>query len=163
MVPINIKWLVQRENTKNLSSKIFTLGQTLVQECLERKQYGIWRNVNHPDDTFIPDFPISLKSIFCFPLIVEEQVMGIVCGGSETKDSSFSKLIRYGNILISTMTAHLETDLVKESLDRHFMKMSTLLDMNRVLEMAANEDELLGVLVDFTLMFIPSDFCIDYS
>ena len=145
---------------KNLSSKIFTLGQTLVQECLERKQYGIWRNVNHLDDSFIHDFPISLKSMFCFPLIVEQQVKGIVFGGSETKDSSYSNLIRYGNVLISTMNAYLQIDLVKESLDRHFMKMSTLLDINRVLEVAANEDELLRMLADFALMFIPSDFCI---
>ena len=152
--------VVSVEGTLNhLSSKIFTLGDTLVEECMERKRYGVWRNMDRRDDTFIPAFPIPLKSIFCFPLIVEEEVLGIVWGGSETKDSSFSKLIQYGNILISTMTAHLETDLVKESLDRHFMKMSTLLDMNRVLEMATNEDELLGVLVDFTLMFIPSDFC----
>ena len=98
--------------------------------------------------------------MFCFPLIVEQQVKGIVFGGSETKGSSYSNLVRYGNVLISTMNAYLQIDLVKESLDCHFMKMSTLLDINRVLEVAANEDELLRMLADFALMFIPSDFCI---
>ena len=40
------------------------------------------------------------------------------------------------------------------------MKMSTLLDMNRLLEMAANIDKQLEVIADFALMFIPSDFCV---
>lgn len=58
------------------------------------------------------------------------------------------------------MTACLQTDFVKESLDHHFMKMSSLLDMSRVMEMATKEDDLLYMLVDFALQFIVGDFCI---
>lgn len=146
-------------NCKNLSSEIITIGQTIAEECMERKNYGIWRKVDHFDDFFIHDGSFSLTSIFCFPIIVEQQVMAILIGGSETKDAPFSNLIQHGRVLIETMTAFLQTDLAKETLDGHLMKMSTLLDMNRVLEMAANEEELLRVLADYVLMFIPSDFC----
>ena len=75
---------------KNLPSKILSLGQTFAQECIEKKRYGIWRNIDRLEGPLIHDFPISLKSIFCFPLIVEQQVMGIILGGSETKGASFS-------------------------------------------------------------------------
>ena len=160
MGQIYLKWFVQRESKKKFLLKFSLLSKRLSRHALTANGLVSWNNVDHMNHPFMFDFPISLKSIFCLPLIVEEQVMGIVCGGSETKNATFSNLFQYGNILISMMTSNLQTDSMKESLDRHIMKMSTLLDMNKILDMATNIEDLLRELVDFTQLLIPSDFCI---
>lgn len=145
---------------KQLVSLSLPIEKTCLKEVMEEKQYQTWHYTDRMTHFPIHEFPVQLKSLFCFPIIIQEQVVCIVCGGSETKVAWSADLALYGEILISQMTACLETDLVKESLNRHLMKMASLLDMSKVMKMAKTKDELLHILVDFMLQLIVGNFCI---
>lgn len=134
---------------------------TFLYDAIERKQFQAWSHVNNDlRSFFLHPLNIDLKALFCIPIIVNGMPQGVYFGGSINFYNFSTLFCDFGSLFYEVINVLHELVDLEVAADRQLMRISSLMEMRKAMNLVKKKDELLYMLVDVALQLIPGDFCV---
>lgn len=136
----------------------FTIKNSNLLDIVQKEQFFIYSD---PAETlsFFELLELNPKLLFGCGIYLCESAEGLIFGGSIRTNRESQILRPLGTVLQKTLSLLYKVEEREGALDRHLMRMSSLLEMGEAMFMVKNEEEVLNMLVDIALDLIPGEFC----
>jgi len=135
------------------------LDRPLVRRLLEEKQPLYLEDLSLQLD--LADFinkGIKPTALYVYPLMQNGEITDIILIGSEVKKQFSSQLKEVGNIITQTIAVSFKHKWFESLIDKHLMRVSTLIEISKAMSMANNIDEIFKIMADLAIDLIHGDF-----
>jgi DNA-binding CsgD family transcriptional regulator len=101
---------------------------------------------------------IKPSAVVAYPVLHNEKIEGWIVIGSQRKHSLPKEVVQIGAILVKYWQLYSKYELAHVKMDRHFMKLSMLIEIGRAMNIVKDTDEILRMMTDFIAELAYGDF-----
>ena len=101
---------------------------------------------------------IKPSTVVIYPILHNDEVEGWIVIGSQTKRSLPKEAVQIGAILMKYWQLHSKYELAYIKMDRHFMRLSMLIEIGRAMNVVKDTDEIIRMMTDFVAELAYGDF-----
>ncbi|BDG34431.1 helix-turn-helix transcriptional regulator [Saccharococcus caldoxylosilyticus] len=102
-----------------------------------------------PRFSFFVTHGIRPKVVLAYPILRDEAIEGWMVMGSETTSSLPKAAAPIGSIMIKYWSLYTKCESAYVKMDRHFMRLSMLIEIGRAMNVMKNNEEILRMMTDF--------------
>ncbi|BDG33560.1 response regulator transcription factor [Parageobacillus thermoglucosidasius] len=111
-----------------------------------------------PRFAFFAVHGVKPSAVVAYPVLHGSEIDGWIVIGSQTKCSLSKEVVQIGTILVKYWQLYSEYELVHIKMDRHFMRLSMLIEISRAMNVVKDTDEILRMMTDFVAELAYGDF-----
>jgi len=101
---------------------------------------------------------MKVKSLFCFPLVKNDIVIGLLFGGSTEREINKTAIYDKLSLCASLMTNHLNTEKLQKELKKQTIEISVFREIIKVLTTIKDLNKTLHILMDINMNFTRAAF-----
>jgi DNA-binding CsgD family transcriptional regulator len=101
---------------------------------------------------------IKPSVVVAYPVLHNDKIEGWIVIGSQAKSSLPKEAVQIGAILVKYWQLYSKYELAHVKMDRHFMKLSMLMEIGRAMNVVQDTDEILRMMTDFVSELAYGDF-----
>lgn len=137
----------------------FSIGEGLLGYSIATRQPQFYVNIENDARLWLfTKLNMKVKSLFCFPLLQGNQVIGLLFGGSAEQEideiSIFDKLSTSASLMMN----HLNTQGLIDKIKNQSMEIATFEEIIKVLMTVKDLEKVLLILIDISLNFTRGTF-----
>jgi DNA-binding CsgD family transcriptional regulator/ligand-binding sensor protein len=102
-----------------------------------------------PRFSFFVTHGIRPKVVLAYPILRDEAIEGWIVIGSETTSSLPKAIVSVGSIMVKYWSLYTTCESAYVKMDRHFMRLSMLIEIGRAMNVVKNNEEILRMMTDF--------------
>jgi DNA-binding CsgD family transcriptional regulator/ligand-binding sensor protein len=111
-----------------------------------------------PRFSFFVTHGIRPKVVLAYPILRDEAIEGWIVIGSETTSSLPKVVVSVGSIMVKYWSLYTTCELAYVKMDRHFMRLSMLIEIGRAMNVVKNNEEILRMMTDFVVELAYGNF-----
>lgn len=137
----------------------FSLGEGFLGQVATTRQLGYWEHiVKDPRLGFFIQNQVHPQTLFCYPIMSGDTLIGLLFGGSETEADIAEGLLHLGQAVASLIGVQQTFQALQSDRDTYYLRMSMLMEICKTLSVIKDVKRVLFILVDLSLNLVQSSF-----
>jgi DNA-binding CsgD family transcriptional regulator len=137
----------------------FSMGEGFLGQVATTRQLGYWDNIaKDPRISFFIVNKIHPQTLFCYPIMSNRSLAGLLFGGSETESDIAEGLLHLGQAVASLMGMQQTFQSLRNDRDTYYLRMSMLMEIIKTLNVVKDIKRVLFILVDLSLNLVQGSF-----
>jgi DNA-binding CsgD family transcriptional regulator/ligand-binding sensor protein len=145
-------------------------GQEWIDETYECDRPLIKRILNEKKPLYLENLSLRLemaefinkdikpKALLLYPVIHNDKIIGIIFVGSQEKKQLTPEVKETGYLLTKLIEISFKQQLSELLIDKHLMRVSTLIEISKAMSMVDNVDEILRIMNDVAIDLVQGNF-----
>ncbi|WP_342505825.1 LuxR C-terminal-related transcriptional regulator [Sporosarcina sp. FSL K6-2383] len=147
------------EYSEALRDYTFSVGEGLLGYSIATKQPQFYENIENDARLWLfTKLNMDVKSLFCFPLVGDNQVIGLLFGGSTEREIDEISIYDKLSTCASLMMNHLNTLDLVDKIKNQSMEIATFEEIIKVLMTVKDLEKVLLILIDISMNFTRETF-----
>jgi DNA-binding CsgD family transcriptional regulator len=137
----------------------FSLGEGFLGQVATTRQLGYWEHIDKdPRIGFFIQNNVHPQTLFCYPIMNSETLIGLLFGGSETETEIAEGLLHLGQAVAALIGVHRTFQTLRSDRDTYYLRMSMLMEISKTLSVVKDIKRVLFILVDLSLNLVQGSF-----
>jgi DNA-binding CsgD family transcriptional regulator len=137
----------------------FSMGEGFLGQVATTRQLGYWENIaRDPRVSFFMVNKIHPQTLFCYPIVTNRTLVGLLFGGSETESDIAEGLLHLGQAVASLMGIQQTFQSLRSDRDTYYLRMSMLMEISKTLNVVKDIKRVVFILVDLSLNLVQGSF-----
>jgi DNA-binding CsgD family transcriptional regulator len=137
----------------------FSLGEGFLGQVATTRQLGYWEHiVKDPRIGFFIQNQLHPQTLFCYPIMNGETLIGLLFGGSETETDIAEGLLHLGQAVAALIGVQQTFQSLRSDRDTYYLRMSMLMEICKTLSIVKDIKRVLFILVDLSLNLVQGSF-----
>jgi DNA-binding CsgD family transcriptional regulator len=137
----------------------FSLGEGFLGQVATTRQLGYWEHIaKDPRLGFFIQNKVHPQTLFCYPIMNSDTLIGLLFGGSETETDIAEGLLHLGQAVASLIGVQQTFQSLRSDRDTYYLRMSMLMEICKTLSTVKDIKRVLFILVDLSLNLVQSTF-----
>ena len=142
-----------------LNGYTFSIGEGLLGYSLATQSPQFYGNIENDARLWIfTKMNMNVISLFCFPLIKDDQVIGLLFGGSTKREIDKTSIYNKLSTSATLMMNHLNTQELVNKTKNQSMELATLEEVIKLLTTVKELEKVLLILIDISMNFTRGAF-----
>jgi DNA-binding CsgD family transcriptional regulator len=152
-----IDWIHNNEAT--LLGVHFLLGEGFLGQVATTRQLGYWEHIERdPRIGFFIQNDVHPQTLFCYPIMNNHTLVGLLFGGSEKETDIADGLLHLGQSVAALMGIQQTFQSLRSDRDTYYLRMSILMEICKTLSVVNDIKRVLFILVDLSLNLVQGTF-----
>ncbi|QGR00288.1 hypothetical protein EHS13_28920 [Paenibacillus psychroresistens] len=137
----------------------FSLGEGFLGQVATTRQLGYWEHIDKdPRISFFIQNKLHPQTLFCYPIMNSDTLIGLLFGGSETETEIAEGLLHLGQAVAALIGVHITFQSLRSDRDTYYLRMSMLMEICKTLSVVKDIKRVLFILVDLSLNLVQGSF-----
>jgi DNA-binding CsgD family transcriptional regulator len=147
------------DKESTLLGAYFSMGEGFLGQVATTRQLGYWEHIaRDPRVSFFMLNKIHPQTLFCYPIVTNRTLVGLLFGGSETESDIAEGLLHLGQAVASLMGMQQTFQSLRSDRDTYYLRMSMLMEISKTLNVVKDIKRVLFILVDLSLNLVQGPF-----
>jgi DNA-binding CsgD family transcriptional regulator len=147
------------DKESTLLGATFSMGEGFLGQVATTRQLGYWEHIaRDPRINFFIMNKIHPQTLFCYPIVTNRTLVGLLFGGSETESDIAEGLLHLGQAVASLMGIQQTFQFLRSDRDTYYLRMSMLMEISKTLNVVKDIKRVLFILVDLSLNLVQGSF-----
>jgi hypothetical protein len=143
----------------SLLGKHFSLGEGFLGQVATTRQLGYWEHIaRDPRSEFFIQNKVSPQTLFCYPILNNRTLTGLLFGGSDTEEDVSEGMLHLGQAVAASIGTQQLFQSLRSDRNTYFLRMSMLMEICKTLSVVKEIKRILFILVDLSLNLVQGSF-----
>lgn len=156
---VRIKTFIGPSEDNIIGSSFVKAGTCFEDVSIGDRSLQYWENIGFdPRLSFLMKNGIRTGCFFCFPFLINNQIVACIFGGKTIESRLGINTIQRVKNVCSVVELAMNNEWLKSRVDLHLMKLSILMEISKTMEPIKNLQDLLLFITNIANSLVPSNF-----